>query len=302
MMRLPTVALVLVSTVACGSESDLAQLALRDTVSVTNPSSGLTEFRDCPQCPAMVMLPPGRFMMGSSPDESRVARSLGQSESSALAEQPQVEVEISRPLAMGKYEVTFAEWDFCIEQSGCSYRPPDEGWGRDDQPVVNVARRDAEEYVRWLRRHTGRAYRLPSEAEWEYAARAGTTTARYWGDALGEGHAVCDGCGARWDNRRAAPVGSLPPNAFGLHEMLGNATEWVLDCWNPSHEGAPGDGSPRTSDSPWWREGECQRPVRRGAFWQSYPWAVRAAYRTYWSPGPWRERTPHYGFRIALEP
>ena len=261
--------------VACGGGSDLDALAQRDTTSVTD------------------------FWMGATPEEAARATALGQPESSASAEQPRVEVEIRERVALGKYEVTFAEWDYCVEQGGCSYRPSDEGWGRGDRPVINVARRDAEEYVRWLRRHTGERYRLPSEAEWEYAARAGTTTVRYWGDALGQGHAVCDGCGSRWDARRTAPVGSLEPNPWALHDMLGNATEWVSDCWNETHAGATGDGSARTSDSPWWKDGECERPVRKGAFWQSYPWTARAAYRSSWRPGPWRDRSPMYGFRVA---
>lgn len=301
MMRVRKVAILLVFTVACARESDLADLALRDTATVTDPASGLVEFRDCPQCPAMVTLPQGQFMMGSGPEESRLATSLGQPEASAAAEHPRVEVVMSRTVAIGKYEVTFAEWDFCFQEGGCSYRPSDERWGRNDRPVTNVARRDAEEYLRWLRRHTGRDYRLPSESEWEYAARAGTSTARYWGEGLGEGHAVCDGCGSRWDNRRTAPVGAFMPNGFGVHDMLGNVTEWVADCWNPSLEGIPADGSARTSDSPWWKDGECERPVKRGAFWQSFPWTVRAAYRSYWNPGPWSDRSLHYGFRVALD-
>jgi len=293
--------LLLPLVVACEGGSDLDALALRDTTSVNNPDSGLWEFRDCPQCPAMVELPPGHFWMGATPEEAMLARALGQPESSASAEQPRVPVEIREWIAIGKYELSFAEWDYCVEQGGCSYRPRDDGWGRGDRPVINVARPDAEEYLRWLRRRTGEPYRLPSEAEWEYAARAGTTTARYWGDELGEGNAVCDGCGSRWDARRTAPVGSLEPNPWGLHDMLGNTTEWVADCWNDSHAGGPGDGSARTSDSPWWRDGECERPMRKGAFWQSYPWTARAAYRSEWRPGPWRERSPMYGFRVARD-
>lgn len=301
MIRSARVVPLLLLCVSCGGDSDLSRLALRDTASVIDPTSGLREFRDCPECPTMVELPRGRFLMGAAPGETELTKRLGQPEASSDAERPQVDVEIARRIAIGKYEVSFAEWDYCYQQGGCTYRPQDEGWGRGERPVINVTRLDAEEYVRWLRGHTGVSYRLPSEAEWEYAARGGSTTARHWGDSLGEGRAVCDGCGSRWDGRRTAPVGSLEPNAFGLHDVLGNATEWVADCWHPTHDGAPGNGAARTSDSPWWRDGECERPVRRGGFWQSYPWTVRAAHRTYWRPGPWSERSPHYGFRVARD-
>lgn len=295
--------LISVFLVSCGAGggSDLTQLSVRDTTSVTDPASGLREFRDCPECPRMVQLPPGQFLMGSPPGEEELAGNAPRPEGSVLAEKPQVLVEIDYPVAIGKYEVTFAEWDYCLAEGGCSYRPPDEGWGRGRRPVMNIARRDAEQYVGWLRRHTGQPYRLPSEAEWEYAARAGTTTARYWGDAVEEGRAVCDGCGSRWDGRRTAPVGSFEPNQFGLHDTLGNVTEWVADCWNPSHEGATKDGSARLEDSPRWIEGECRGPMKKGSAWALYAWTARAAYRSFLGPGPWRERTYLYGFRVARD-
>jgi formylglycine-generating enzyme required for sulfatase activity len=182
---------------------------------------------------------------------------------------------------------------------GANHDPDDEGWGRGDRPVMNVTRADAELYIAWLGRLTGEPYRLPSEAEWEYAARGGTTSARYWGDEIGDGMTVCDGCGSRWDNRSTVPVGSFSPNAFGLHEMLGNVAEWVADCWNSHHEGAPGDASARVEDSPWWKHEECARPMRRGGAWRYYKWTVRAASRSYFRPGPWSERTATVGFRVA---
>lgn len=179
--------------------------------------------------------------------------------------------------------------------------PGDSGWGRGDRPVIYVARRDAEMYIAWLAESTGRPYRLPSEAEWEYAARAGTATARWWGDELGRGRTVCDGCGSSRDRRSTMPVGSFPPNPFGLHDMLGNVKEWVADCWHANHEGAALDGSPRIETSPWWKDGECERPVYRGGTWASYPWSVRAAYRNYYRPGPWKDRDSRtQGFRVAL--
>ena len=283
-----------------------------DSIGLINPVSGLREFRDCPDGPVMVALPPGRFLMGSPDGEESAALNPVRPEWTEQSEKPRVEVEIAYPFALGKYEVSFAEWDRCIDAGGCSYRPeerawiaswwtPPGRWGRGNQPVIHIARGDAEEFAAWLSRATGHRYRLPSEAEWEYAARAGTTTAYHWGDEPGIGMAVCDGCGSRWDNRATAPAGSFPPNAFGLHDMLGNVSEWVADCWVESHEGAPGDGSPRIRESRWWRGGTCERPTLRGGSWRSYSWAVRAAARTFWRPGPWREREISYGFRLVRE-
>lgn len=247
----------------------------------------------------MVELPPGRFVMGSPRAEELAAGIAGRPEHTIEEEKPQVEVEIGYSLAVGKYEVTFAEWDHCVEVGGCTYRPHDNGWGRADRPVINVSRQDVQPYLDWLSRHTGQKYRLPSEAEWEYAARGGTTTARYWGDSLGTRNAVCDGCGSEWDNRSTAPVGSFPPNPFGLHDMLDNAYEWVADCWHPTHEGHPGNASARIENSPWWKEGRCERPAQRSASWAAFPWVVRAAHRGSWRPGPWPDREPTYGFRVV---
>jgi formylglycine-generating enzyme required for sulfatase activity len=260
---------------------------------------GLREFRDCEQCPLMVELPPGRFVMGSPDSEEEAAGNGKRPEHTILAEKPQVEVEIEYPLAVGKFEVTFAEWDHCVDQGGCSYRPDDMGWGRGDRPVINLSRPDVQQYLDWLSRHTGQEYRLPSEAEWEYAARGGTSTARHWGDVLGTGNAVCDGCGSQWDKRSTAPVGSFAPNRFGLHDMLGNAREWIADCWHPTHEGHPGTGAARIESSPSWKDGVCERPANRGASWGSFGWAIRAAGRNSWRPGPWSDRESNYGFRVV---
>jgi formylglycine-generating enzyme required for sulfatase activity len=255
----------------------------------------------------MVQLPPGRFLMGRPEGEEPASRNPNRPEWTELAEGPQVEVEIGYPLAAGKYEVTFAEWDACVAAGGCTHVPDDAGWGRGDRPVINVNRGDAEEYIRWLRQITGQPYRLPSEAEWEYAARGGTTTARYWGDQIGRGMAVCDRCGSKWDKRSTAPVGSFPPNPFGLHDMLGNVGEWVADCWNKDHTGARTDGSARIEDSPWWKDGSCERPVQRGGAWGFFTWTVRAAKRGYFRYGhgpsgrPWSDRGDSYGFRVVRD-
>lgn len=269
----------------------------------------LREFRDCPECPLMVELPPGSFTMGAPEGEAPAAEIPTRPQKTERRERPQVEVTIDYRLAVGKYEVTFEEWDACVEAGGCEHRPDDEGWGRGDRPVIHVSRSDARQYVAWLSRRTGESYRLPSEAEWEYAARAGTETARWWGDELGEGRVPCDGCGTRWDRRSTAPVGSFPANPWGLHDMLTNVEEWVADCWHETHEGNPGDGSARVESSPWWREGgweerrgePCRRPVERGGTNWSYPWTIRAAARSFYFPHPnWTERKDRsQGFRVV---
>jgi formylglycine-generating enzyme required for sulfatase activity len=292
---------LLVAATACGApeESRTGNVPVCESGGTVNPRSGLREFRDCPYGPYMVELPPGRFLMGSPDGEEAAALHVTRPAWTETLDKPQVEVEISYPFAIGKYEVTFAEWDLCVEDGGCTYRP--KGRRRGDRPVVYVSRVDAEQYVDWLSETTGQQYRLPSEEEWEYAARAGTTTARYWGDEIGEGMAVCDGCGSRWDKRSTVPVGSFPSNAFGLHEMLGNAEEWTADCWSPDHSDAPRDGSVRPGHPSSWRDGECVRPVKRGGSYATYTWAVRAASRSSWRPGPWSDREYTYGFRMVRD-
>lgn len=203
------------------------------------------------------------------------------------------------PSQSRKYEVMLREWDACVDAGGCTYVPDDNGWGRGDRPAINLARPDVDQYVTWIGERTGHAYRLPSEAEWEYAARGGTTTTRYWGDGLGAGMVTCEGCPGRPDLNHTTPAGSFPANPFGLHDTIGNVTEWVADCWNDTHEGNPGDGSARIQDSPWWRDGACERPVWRGSSWSSFSWSVTAAYRGFYHPGPWNERETKTGFRLV---
>ncbi len=198
-------------------------------------------------------------------------------------------VTIPAPLAVGKYEVTFSEWDACVEAGGCRHVPDDAGWGRGNRPVVRVSWEDTQEYVAWLSAETGFEYRLLSESEWEYAARAGSRTAYSWGDEIGDNRANCDGCGSRWDDDRTAPVGSFAANAFGLHDMHGNVYEWVEDCWNGSYVGAPSDGSA-------WLLGNCSFRVLRGGSWNYPPWNLRSASRFRSWTG---YRSLNYGFRVA---
>jgi formylglycine-generating enzyme required for sulfatase activity len=151
-------------------------------------------------------------------------------------------VSFVKPFAVSKFDVTFADWDACTSMGGCPLIG-DSGFGRGTEPVLNVSWDDAQGYVAWLSKMTGRPYRLLTEAEWEYAARAGTTTAYPWGDVIGIGNASCNNCGSQWDNRQASPVGSFKPNGFGLYDMEGDLWQWVEDCYNDSYDGAPADGS-----------------------------------------------------------
>ncbi len=228
----------------------------------------------------MMVLPAGDFTMGSPPDE--IAR--------AVDEGPAHRVEIAKPFAIGRYEVTFAQWDACFATGGCRHRPDDHGWGRDDRPVINVSWHDAVEYAAWLATATGQPYRLPSEAEWEYAAKAGTGTARPWGDEVGEGLANCRGCGGDWNGASTAPVGRFPPNGFGLHDMLGNVWEDTADCWHADYQGAPADGSA-------WEGGDCRRRVMRGGGWAVRPGYVRSANRH--GADANRRDSAYGGFRVA---
>jgi len=274
---------------------------------VPNPA-GLREFRDCPMCPLMIELLRGRYLMGTSAEEEErlaLIRNPKRTQHSRNAERPQIEVAIDYTFALGRYEVTFDEWDRCVDAGGCTHRPSDRGFGRGHRPVIHVSRRDAEEYLVWLRDVTGQPYRLPSSAEWEYAARAGTTTARWWGDALGEGRAVCDACGSRWDDRSTAPVGSFPPNPWGLYDMLSNVSEVVADCWHDTYEGHPTDGSPRLEAPPGWPDGECRRATWRGGGWPFFAWTVRAATRSGGNMSlDYRDDHPRAGgsrgFRVAI--
>ena len=205
-------------------------------------------------------------------------------------EKPVHRVHIERPFAMSKHEVTFVQWDACVLGGGCGgYRPDDEGWGRGDRPVINVSWDDARSYVQWLSEQTGHTYRLPTEAEWEYAARAGTTTQYSWGNDIGRNLANCSGCGSQWDDKQTAPVGSFPANAFGLHDLHGNVWEAVHDCTNRSYNGAPTDGSA-------WVKGDCRMRVLRGGSWDDVPRYLRSAYRNRVAPG---YRNIGVGFRVA---
>src|SRR5262249_10151634 len=181
------------------------------------------------------------------------------------------------------------EWDACGD---CDPRVSASGWGRGRQPAINVSWDDAKTYVAWLSRTTGRTYRLLSEAYWEYAARAGTTTAYWWGDDItkgGQAMANCRSCGSEWDGERTAPVGSFPANPFGLHDMHGNVWEWVEDCYHENYNQAPTDGSA-------WTTGNCAGRVVRGGSWVDNPEFLRSAIRGRSTAG---NRFNDLGFRVG---
>ena len=243
-------------------------------------------FRECPDCPEMVIALPGSFLMGSPSGEEKRDSDEG----------PRHRVTIEKPFAVGKYEVTFAEWDACVANGGCGgHRPGDKGWGRGRRPVIYVSWEDAKAYVQWLSRKTGKQYRLLSEAEWEYAARAGTTSPFHFGSTISTSQASYNGnytygAGSKGLYRKkTVPVGSFPENGFGLHDAHGNVWEWVEDCWNGNYSGAPTDASA-------WMSGDCGKRVLRGGSWIDGPWNLRSAFRSRLGTG---FRSYVFGFRVA---
>lgn len=202
--------------------------------------------RDCETCPELVILRAGTFEMGAGAQPF---------------DRPVHRVTIPRPFAIARREATINEWRSCVEAGACKYRPKvvDEQAGT--QPITNVSWFDAQEYVAWLSALTRRTYRLPSEAEWEYAARGGTSTAFSWGPQVGDSKANCREC-SRTGGHELSSVASFAPNGFGLFDMAGNAAEWVEDCWNDSYRGAPQDGTA-------WLTGTCSQRVLRGGSFDS---------------------------------
>jgi formylglycine-generating enzyme required for sulfatase activity len=246
----------------------------------------LVDGQPCPDCPEMIVIPAGSFIMGSPPHE--VGRSTTNPEG------PQRKVTIGAPFAVGRYEVSFAEWDACVAAGGCQHRPDDRGMGRGKQPVIFVSWNDVtNEYIPWLSRTTGKTYRLLSEAEWEYAARAGSTTPFWWGSSIStdqanyNGNFTYDG-GSKGEYRQETmPVDSFMPNPWGLYNVHGNVHEIVQDCWSDS--GGPSDGSA-------WKTGSCRRHVHRGGGFHNVPSYLRSASRAVISPS---DRGLEVGFRLA---
>ena len=245
-------------------------------------------FQDCvPGCPRMIVVPTGSFLMGSPDAEPQRGNDEG----------PQRQVVISKVLAVGKFPVTFDEWDYCHLKLGCAdLFPSDNNWGRGTHPVINVSWEDAQLYVAWLSKETGQTYRLLTEAEREYIARAGTTTPFWWGDRISTKQANYDGTKKYTDEptgifrQETMPVDALAPNPWGFYQVSGNTWDWVEDCYHDSYEGgAPTNGAA-------WATGDCSHRVLRGGSWGSQPRNVRSAAR--WKQ-PIETREPYYGFRVA---
>jgi formylglycine-generating enzyme required for sulfatase activity len=205
-------------------------------------------------------------------------------------------VTIAYPFAVSKFTITFDEWEACLKDGGCDgYPPDDQGWGRGNRPVIDISWENAQAYVGWLSRRTGKPYRLLSESEWEYVARAGTTTRFSVGDAISPSQANFDGSDdgsgpSEVNRQKTMPVGSFPPNGFGLYDMQGNVAQWVEDCWHTDYtRGVPNDGSA-------WLDGPCEGRVMRGGSWQDSEGELRSSART----GEFKEMSSYTdGFRIA---
>lgn len=242
-------------------------------------------FADCPQCPEMVVIPPGQFVMGSTAEERKALGVLARFDK---MESPRHAVTVGYRFAVARYSVTFDQWDACVADAGCEgYRPDDAGWGRGRRPVIHVDFANAKSYVAWLRKKTGQPYRLLSEAEWEYAGRGGTTGWWYFGNAI-----TPENANYGKNSDRTAPVGSYPPNPFGLYDMTGNSAQWVEDCHHDGFEGAPVDGSA------WIKDADCTLRNVRGGGWDLQGWSVRIAQRI---GDPVRAKNWHLGFRVARD-
>jgi len=231
--------------------------------------------------PEMVVIPGGKFRMGDIQGKH------------GKDELPVHEVHIKKPFAIGRYEITFDQYDEFAKATDRKLAD-DEGLGRGRQPVIRVSWNDAVAYAEWLSGQSGMRYRLPTEAEWEYAARARTETPYWWGNEVRQGLANCRVCGSKWDGKGTAPVGSFKPNAFGLYDTSGNVSEWVRDCRHENYQGAPADGSA-------WEEkdgGDCGVRGIRGGMWL---WAhdyVRSSSRM-WNRPSFSGRA--LGFRLVRE-
>ncbi|OQX12334.1 MAG: hypothetical protein BWK73_15255 [Thiothrix lacustris] len=232
--------------------------------------------------PEMVAILAGKFTMGCDGKRDDVEGGCSDDE------KPAHQVTL-KAFQMGKYEVTFDQWDACEKAKACPHAE-DQGWGRGNRPVINVSWDDiTQKYIPWLNQETGKTYRLPTEAEWEYAARGGTDTAYPWGNAIGKGNANCDNssCGDKFEY--TAPVGSFAANGYGLNDMNGNVWEWLQDSWHGDYKGAPVDGSA-------WESGGSASRVLRGGSWDNDAQGVRSANRGHYTPGI---RSYSLGFRLA---
>ncbi len=203
--------------------------------------------KDCSDCPELVVLQPGTFIMGDNEGDR--------------SERPAHRVSIGKAFAIGKYELTMAQWNACVQAKACEALPQTAGLP-DKAPAMNLSWNDAQQYVHWLSERTKQDYRLPTEAEWEYAARAGTHSRYWWGSKMEAGKANCKDCGGAWSQDAPADVDALPSNPFGIYGTSGGVWEWVQDCWHKSYRGAPADGSA-------WTRADCRENVIRGGSWRN---------------------------------
>lgn len=234
------------------------------------------ESRDCATCPIMIAVPAGSFSMGSSTDDP--------------SEKPVHHVSIGAPFAIGKYEVTVEQWNACVAANACQKLTPESNTNK-AAPARDLSWDDAQQYVKWLSKSTGKPYRLPTEAEWEYADRGGTTTAYWWGEQMRKGNANCKDCGDPWHKEGPETAGSFAPNPLGLYDMNGSVWEWTADCWHNSYQGAPADGHA-------WETPGCDMRVIRGGSWREGGGYMLSATRFKYSSGV---RQSQDGFRVVKD-
>lgn len=272
---------------ACQSSSEIESTVNTDNHSVVTIQDKLSSDKLAPE---LVVIPTGTHTLG---DISGIGIEV---------EQPTYKVTIEKPFAIGKYEVTFEEYDYFCDMTG-RRKPDSEGWGRGKRPVIDVTWYDAQEYVEWLTRRTGEHYFLPSEAQWEYAARAGTITNYWWGDEAGDKNAQCGDCAAihRCVDCKNVPlidegtvkVGSFRPNQFGLYDVHGNVAEWTADCGNHRNSSTPSQGYPRST-------GDCSAHVMKDGSWFNNIRFIRSSVRVI-PPDGNEYQGKHVGFRVARE-
>jgi formylglycine-generating enzyme required for sulfatase activity len=260
---------------------------------IANVGNGGQVFQECADCPQMVVIPAGVTTIGSAPNEPGRRPEEG----------PQQEVRFAAPFAVGRYEISYAEWDACVAAGGCNnWRPGDYSWGRGGQPVIFVSWNDSRDFVAWLTKATGQPYRLLSESEWEYVARAcrdsSCRSRPFWfGQTITPELANYNsaysyaGSPKASPRRRTLPVDAAPPNPFGVYHIVGNVRQWVADCWNPTLQGLPLDGRPRMT-------GDCESHVVRGGSWSDEPVDLRASARS-WDDT--KTRNPNIGLRVARD-
>ncbi len=221
----------------------------------TTPDS----FRDCGDCPEMIGLATGQYTMGSDNENDRAF--------------PPHAVSIDYPFSISRFEITTDQWNLCVDKGGCTENEENRINESDRTPAINISWQDTQDYVEWISETTGNEYRLPTEAEWEYAARAGTSSDYWWGNEPENALANCRGCGGYWEQKLPANIDEFPANAFGLHAMLGGVSEWVQDCWNSTFSNSPADGTP-------YETGDCTVGVLRGGSWKNDSRYLRSATRT----------------------